>query len=98
MREKTNTSIESDCQKVKEFYPVSFRHELFVTKLIEEKSKFDSFLDMEQKDMSLYRVPYNKFFWQNFSVPPETKVYRDNIKELESLYGVPIETQFLYSN
>ena len=85
-------------QKVKEFYPVSFRHELFVTKLIEEKSKFDSFLDMEQKDMSLYRVPYNKFFWQNFSVPPETKVYRDNIKELESLYGVPIETQFLYSN
>ena len=85
-------------QKVKEFYPVSFRHELFVTKLIEEKSKFDSFLDMEQKDMSLYRIPYNKFFWQNFSVPPETKVYKDNIKELESLYGVPIETQFLYSN
>ncbi len=85
-------------QKVKEFYPVSFRHELFVTKLIEEKSKFDSFLDMEQKDMSLYRLPYNKFFWQNFSVPPETKVYKDNIKELESLYGVPIETQFLYSN
>ena len=96
--ENVKRTMISSGQKVKEFYPVSFRHELFVTKLIEEKSKFDSFLDMEQKDMSLYRVPYNKFFWQNFSVPPETKVYKDNIKELESLYGVPIETQFLYSN
>ena len=96
--ENVKRTMISSGQKVKEFYPVSFRHELFVTKLIEEKSKFDSFFDMEQKDMSLYRVPYNKFFWQNFSVPPETKVYRDNIKELESLYGVPIETQFLYSN
>ncbi len=96
--ENVKRTMISSGQKVKEFYPVSFRHELFVTKLIEEKSKFDNFLDMEQKDMSLYRVPYNKFFWQNFSIPPETKVYRDNIKELESLYGVPIETQFLYSN
>ena len=96
--ENVKRTMISSGQKVKEFYPVSFRHELFVTKLIEEKSKFDNFSDMEQKDMSLYRVPYNKFFWQNFSIPPETKVYRDNIKELESLYGVPIETQFLYSN
>ena len=96
--ENVKRTMISSGQKVKEFYPVSFRHELFVTKLIEEKSKFDSFLDMEQKDMSLYRLPYNKFFWQNFSVPPETKVYKDNIKELESLYGVPIDTQFLYSN
>ena len=96
--ENVKRTMISSGQKVKEFYPVSFRHELFVTKLIEEKSKFDNFSDMEQKDMSLYRVPYNKFFWQNFSVPPETKVYRNNIKELESLYGVPIETQFLYSN
>ena len=96
--ENVKRTMISSGQKVKEFYPVSFRHELFVTKLIEEKSKFDNFSDMEQKDMSLYRVPYNKFFWQNFSVPPETKVYKDNIKELESLYGVPIETQFLYSN
>lgn len=96
--ENVKKTMISSGQKVKEFYPVSFRHELFVTKLIEEKSKFDSFFDMEQKDMSLYRLPYNKFFWQNFSVPPETKIYKDNIKELESLYGVPIETQFLYSN
>ena len=98
LQENVKKTMINSGQKVKEFYPVSFRHELFVTKLIEEKSKFDSFLDMEQKDMSLYRVPYNKFFWQNFSIPPETKVYKDNIKELESLYGVPIETQFLYSN
>ena len=96
--ENVKKTMISSGQKVKEFYPVSFRHELFVTRLIEDKSKFDSFYDMEQKDMSLYKVPYNKFFWENFSVPPETKVYKENIKELESLYGVPIQTQFLYSN
>jgi len=31
-------------------------------------------------------------------MPPETKFYKKNISELESLYDVPIETQFQYSN
>jgi len=38
------------------------------------------------------------FFWKNISLPPETKFYKENISELESLYGVSIETQFQYSN
>ena len=37
-------------------------------------------------------------FWNIISLPPETKFYLKNIKELEGLYDVPIETQFLYSN
>ena len=53
---------------------------------------------MEQKDMSLYDVAYNKSFWHNFSLPPETDYYKKNIKELESRFGVSIETQFKYSN
>jgi hypothetical protein len=85
-------------QKVREYYPVSFRHELIVTKMIQQKQNFDKFDDMEQKDMSLYKIPYNKVFWNNFSVPPKTEYYKKNIIELESRFGVSIETQFIYSN
>ena len=85
-------------QKVREYYPVSFRHELIVTQMTQQKQKFDKFDDMEQKDMSLYDVAYNKSFWHNFSLPPETDYYKKNIKELESRFGVSIETQFKYSN
>lgn len=85
-------------QKVREYYPVSFRHELIVTKMIQQKQNFDKFDDMEQKDMSLYKIPYNKVFWNNFSVPPKTEYYKKNIFELESRFGVSIETQFIYSN
>ena len=41
---------------------------------------------------------HNINFWKNISLPPETKFYKENISELVSLYGVPIETQFQYSN
>ena len=85
-------------QKVREYYPVSFRHELIVTQMTQQKQNFDKFDDMEQKDMSLYDVAYNKSFWHNFSLPPETDYYKKNIKELESRFGVSIETQFKYSN
>ena len=85
-------------QKVREYYPVSFRHELIVTQMTQQKQNFDKFDDMEQKDMSLYDVAYNKSFWHNFSLPPKTDYYKKNIKELESRFGVSIETQFKYSN
>ena len=85
-------------QKVKEFYHVSFRHELIVTKMIHDKQKFDRFEDMEKKDITLYDVPYNKGFWDGFSLPPKTGFYKRNINELESRFDVPIETQFKYSN
>ena len=85
-------------QKVREYYPVSFRHELIVTQMTQQKQNFDKFDDMVQKDMSLYDITYNKSFWHNFSLPPETDYYKKNIKELESRFGVSIETQFKYSN
>ena len=85
-------------QKVREYYPVSFRHELIVTQMTQQKQNFDKFDDMVQKDMSLYDITYNKSFWHNFSLPPETDYYKKNIQELESRFGVSIETQFKYSN
>ena len=49
-------------------------------------------------DMTLYEIPYNEIFWNSTSLPPETSFYKKNISELESLFNVPIATQFKYSN
>ena len=48
--------------------------------------------------MSLYKIPYNDFFWKNFSLPPETNYFKNNKSELESIYKVSLETQFKFSN
>ena len=88
----------ADGQKVREYYPVEFRHEAMVLNLIEDKKQFDNFQQSEQKDMSLYKIPYRESFWNSISIPPKTRYYNKNIGMLESLYGVPIETQFKYSN
>ena len=48
--------------------------------------------------MSLFKPPYKQYFWNNLSLPPETTFYKKNIGELEGLFGVPVETQFKYSN
>jgi hypothetical protein len=59
------------------------------------KSKGD---ESNQRDMTLYKLDYNQNFWDNLSLPPETKFYKKNINELEGLFDVPIETQFKFSN
>jgi hypothetical protein len=66
--------------------------------LNDEKSKMKFNNESLQQDMTLYKIPYDENFWNSVSLPPETKFYLKNIKELEGLYGVPIQTQFLYSN
>tara|TARA_Y100000739_G_scaffold173049_1_gene150749 strand:+ start:170 stop:1354 length:1185 start_codon:yes stop_codon:yes gene_type:complete len=91
--------LKSNGKSVPDFVPVEFRHEFYVIGLEENKSKFSKFQQsLETKDMALYKIPFNEFFWKNISLPPETSYFKKNIKELESLYGVPIETQFKYSN
>ena len=70
----------------------------FVVGVEEDKKSFDSSGITGQMDMTLFKIPYNSNFWKNISLPPETKFYKENVSELESLYGVPIETQFKYSN
>ena len=71
---------------------------LFLLDLNDEKSKMKFNNESLQQDMTLYKIPYDENFWNSVSLPPETKFYLKNIKELEGLYGVPIQTQFLYSN
>ena len=89
----------SNGKEVPEFVPVEFRHELFVVGIKENKKDFNKFNEtLEKKDMSLYKIPYNDFFWKNFSLPPETNYFKNNKSELESIYKVSLETQFKFSN
>ena len=91
--------LSSNGKKVPEFVPVEFRHELFVVGIKENKKDFNKFNEtLEKKDMSLYKIPYDDFFWKNFSLPPETNYFKNNKSELESIYKVSLETQFKFSN
>jgi len=85
-------------KKERKYIPISYRHEVFVLDLNDEKSKMKFNNESLQQDMTLYKIPYDENFWNSVSLPPKTKFYLKNIKELEGLYGVPIQTQFLYSN
>ena len=82
----------------RKYIPISFRHEVSVLHLNDEKSKIKLNNESLQQDMTLYKIPYDENFWDNISLPPDTKFYLKNINELESLYDVPIETQFKFSN
>ena len=60
-----NTLINSG-QKGKEFYPVSFRHELFVTKLIEDKSKLKP-LDLDDYNRNYISIGVSiRLPWTNY--------------------------------
>lgn len=85
-------------QRSRKYIPMDYRHEVFVIGVEEDKKMFNYTGMTGQKDMTLFKIPYDPNFWKNISLPPETKFYKENISELESLYGVPIETQFEYSN
>ena len=80
------------------YIPIAYRHEVFVLELEEDKKRFEKYKTIEEMDMTLYDIPYNKYFWDNVSLPPETLFYKKNIGELESLFNIPIESQFKLSN
>ena len=80
------------------YIPIAYRHEVFVLELEEDKKRFEKYKTIEEMDMTLYDIPYNKYFWDNVSLPPETLFYKKNIGELESLFNIPIEKQFKFSN
>ncbi|WP_339623472.1 carboxypeptidase-like regulatory domain-containing protein [uncultured Winogradskyella sp.] len=73
----------------------SYRHEAIVLHIETNRKKFDVKNSIsESKDMGDYNITYNADFWRAISLPPETKFYKKSVTELESIYGVPLETQF----
>lgn len=73
----------------------SYKHEVFVLGIQKEskvinKSNFQVF----KEDIGDIEFNYNPTFWANFSLPPSTAFYKKSVKQLESISGVPLETQF----
>jgi len=77
----------------------AYRHEAIVLGVITDKKKITAKGYEEfDKDLSEIELPYDPKFWSNFSLPPDTNFYKKIKRELESNYGVPLETQFKYVN
>ena len=96
--EHVKRAMLNEGKKERKYIPISYRHEVFVLDLEDGNGKMKLNDESIKQDMTLYKIPYDEEFWNSVSLPPETKFYLKNIKELEGLYDVPIETQFLYSN
>lgn len=79
---------------------LSYRHEVFVLGIENDKEIMNLVKDFGGygNDMGDVKVKYDAVFWSNLSLPPETAFFKKNVKELESIYGVPLETQFKVIN
>lgn len=77
----------------------AFKHEAFVLGIKTDKKNFtaDGF-EEHDKDMADIKLPYHPVFWKNLSLPPDTAFYKKIKAELESNFGVSLETQFKYVN
>jgi hypothetical protein len=76
-----------------------YRHEAIVVNIEADRNKIEV-NDMQDKikDMGDFKVDYNPLFWNSINLPPDTKFYKKSVKELESIYNVPLEIQFNSSN
>ena len=73
----------------------SYRHEGIVINIEEDRKKIDAKNPVYDKmDMGDYEFTYHPEFWKNINLPPETKFYKKSVAELESIYGVSLETQY----
>lgn len=73
---------------------MSYRLELFVYNVEIDRKKIKVKLFGGHADMGSLDLPYNKKFWDDLSMPPDTKFFKQIKKELEGNYGVPLETQY----
>jgi hypothetical protein len=77
----------------------SYRHEAFVLGIETNTKKIKVGNGAGYRnDMGDIPVKYSEAFWKNLSIPPETKFYKKNVRDLESIYGVPLDEQFQFAN
>ncbi len=73
----------------------AYRHEAIVLSVISDRNKFDiENINTKRGDMGDFDIKYNPTFWSTINLPPETTFYKKSVKDLESIYGVSLETQF----
>lgn len=78
-----------------EKFKISVRNEVVVLGIETDRKKVNTkHTNVYQKNIEDVKVKYNSSFWNTFSFPPPTEFYKKKVKELESIYGVPLETQF----
>jgi len=83
--------LNTDAKKIK----VSYKHEAIVLGVETNRKKFNvKNYEGYKKDMGDIEVRYNANFWKNVALPPESEFYKKSVKQLESIYGVPLEKQF----
>jgi hypothetical protein len=75
-----------------------YKAEAFVYKVITNKKQIKVVPYGIDVDMGMIDLPYNATFWNNLSVPPDTKFYKKIKDGLEGLYGVSLEDQYKYVN
>ncbi|MBF8151014.1 carboxypeptidase-like regulatory domain-containing protein [Winogradskyella sp. F6397] len=74
---------------------LSKRNEVIVLGIEMDKKKIDvGNTDLHRTKMEEVDVKYNAHFWNTVNLPPATDYFKKSIKELESNFGIPIETQF----
>lgn len=73
----------------------SYRHEAIVLNIESDKKKINPRnVVYNRTDIGDYEIAYNPDFWKTIALPPDTKFYKKSVAELESIYGVSLETQF----
>ena len=74
---------------------LSYRHEAVVLGIETDWKKINVKTNARiRTDMGDFKVPYDPIFWENLSMPPDSKFYIKNKKELEAIFGVPLKTQY----
>lgn len=87
--------LNTNANQVKE----SYKHEVFVIGVERNKKIVNSGNYIKQRvDIGDISVKYNANFWKNLSIPPETEFYKKSVKDIESIFGVPLNTQFQLVN
>lgn len=77
------------------FVKAQYRHEAIVLDVITDpKHIWVDDMNKEINDMGDFKMEYNAKFWDTIGLPPNTKFYEKSVKELESIYRVPLEVQF----
>jgi len=74
---------------------LSYRHEAIVLG-VENNGKKIRVRDniIKGKDIGDYNIEYNSDFWKNINLPPDSKFYKRSAKQLDELFGIPLENQF----
>lgn len=83
--------LKLDSDKIK----LSYRHEAVVLGIEYEPKNIKVRHNLsEGVDLGDYDIGYQPEFWKKITLPPDSKFYKTSSKQLESLFGIPLEDQF----